>query len=256
MAMNRPVLTSRNIGIANRAAKGRGPDVQGTAADAVGQRGPGLGGEDADGRGDAQGDQGLGLVRQVLAVEVGNHVRDGHGVAGGLGDAQADALDDVAPVRLDDLHDGGLHDGAAVLDLVEDRGLGNLGADDQAHDHQHDAGQERDAPGQFAAEVDAAQEGQVGQQQANREAGLDDAGVLALGSSTVRARSSSGWRRPIRRRRPGPGRCGRRPAVREPAGPPRRRWAAGRWRRWPGPSGSGRRPGRACGLPCRRGGRR
>ena len=117
----------------------------------------------------------------MLAVEVGNHVGDGDGVAGGLGDAQADALDDVAPVGLDDLDDGGLHDVAAVLDLVEDGGLGDLGADDQADDDQHDAGEEGDAPGEFAAELDAEEEHEVGQQQADGEAGLDDAGVLALG---------------------------------------------------------------------------
>ena len=122
------------------------------------------------------------LSARFLGLEVGQHEGDGHGVAGGLGDAQADAAQDVPPVLLEDLGDRVLDDLAAGLDLFEDRGLGDLGADDQADDDQHDGQQERHPPGPGAGQVDGDQEDQVGQQQADREAGLDDAGVLALGA--------------------------------------------------------------------------
>ena len=81
----------------------------------------------------------------------------------------------------EDLGDRVLDDLAAGLDLFEDRGLGDLGADDDADDDQQDGQQERHPPGPGAGEVDGDQEDQVGQQQADGEAGLDDAGVLALG---------------------------------------------------------------------------
>jgi hypothetical protein len=38
-------------------------------------------------------------------VEVGNHVGDGYGVAGSLGDAEADAPHDAAPISLDHFND-------------------------------------------------------------------------------------------------------------------------------------------------------
>ena len=50
-----------------------------------------------------------------------------------------------------------------------------------ADDDQDDGQQERHPPGPGTGQVDADQEHQVGQQQPDREAGLDDAGVLALG---------------------------------------------------------------------------
>ena len=130
--------------------------------------------------GDADGDQGQGVVGQFLGLEVGQHEGDGDGVAGGFGDAQADAAQDVPPVFADDLGDRVLDDLAAGLDLFEDRGLGDLGADDQADDDQHDGQQERHPPGPGAGQVDGDQEDQVGQQQPDREAGLHDAGVFAL----------------------------------------------------------------------------
>ena len=132
--------------------------------------------------GHADGDQGQGVVGQVLGLEVGQHEGDGHRVAGGLGDPQADAAQDVAPVIPQDLGDRVLDDLAAGLDLFEHRGLGHLGADDQADDDQHDGQQERHPPGPGAGQVHGDQEDQVGQQQADREAGLHDAGVLALGA--------------------------------------------------------------------------
>ena len=67
-----------------------------------------------------------------------------------------------------------------ALTFFEHRRLGHLGADDHADDDQQDGQQERHPPGPGAGQVDADQEDQVGQQQADREAGLDDAGVLAL----------------------------------------------------------------------------
>ena len=76
---------------------------------------------------------------------------------------------------------GRLHDGAALLDLVEYRRLRDLGADDQADSDEHDACQEGNAPGKLAAKVHADEEDEVRQEQANGEAGLHDAGVLALG---------------------------------------------------------------------------
>ena len=180
MKMNSPVLTSRNIGTAKATAKaqdqmysGRRPILSVSRAQAWVAKMPIA---EAMHKATSVCD----LVGQVLAVQVGNHVSDGHGVAGGLGDAQADALDDVAPVGLQDLLDGRLDDVAAVLDLVEDGGFGDLGADDQSDDDQHDAGQEGNAPGEFAAELDAEEEHEVGQQQPDREAGLDHAGVLSL----------------------------------------------------------------------------
>ncbi|MFN8199523.1 MAG: hypothetical protein U0R72_14525 [Nakamurella multipartita] len=93
--------------------------------------------------------------------------------------AQADAAQDVAPVVPQDLGDRVLDDLAAGRrSLFRDRGLGHLGADDQADDGQDDGQQERHAPGPGTGQVNRDQEDQVGQQQTDREAGLDDAGVL------------------------------------------------------------------------------
>ena len=154
--------------------------VDRSAADLVGGLTPVVGGEDADRGSHADRDQGQGVVGQFLGLEVGQHERDGNGVACGLGDAKPDAAQDVPPVFPDDLGDGVLDDLAAGLDLFEDRGLGDLGADDQADDDQDDGQQERDPPGPGAGQVDRDQEHQVGQQQPDREPGLHDAGVFAL----------------------------------------------------------------------------
>ena len=121
------------------------------------------------------------LSASFSGLQVGEHEGDGDGVAGGLGDAQADAAQDAAPVLLENLGDGVLDDLAAGLDLFEDGGLGHLGADDDADHDQHDGEQERHPPGPGAGKVDADEEDEVGEQQADRESGLDDAGVLALG---------------------------------------------------------------------------
>ena len=79
------------------------------------------------------------LGGQLFVLEVGDHVGDRHRVAGGLGDAKADAAQDVAPIGLDHLHDRGLDDVAVLLDVLEHRRLGHLGADDQPDDDQEDA---------------------------------------------------------------------------------------------------------------------
>src|SRR6476620_7748346 len=159
---------------------GGAEQVDPAAADPVGGLAPVVGGEDADPGGDAQGGEGEGVVGEFLALEVGQHEGDGDGVAGGFGDAQADAAQDVPPVLFEDLGDGVLDDLAAGLDLFEDGGLGDLAADNEADDDQDDGQQERDAPGPGAGQVDRDEEDQVGQEQADREAGLDDAGVLAF----------------------------------------------------------------------------
>ena len=189
--------------------------------------------------GDAERDQGHGVVGQLLGLQVGQHEGDGDGVAGGLGDAQAEAAQDVPPVVLDDLGDRVLDDLAPGLDVLEPGRLGHLGPDDHADDDQQDADQERQPPGPGAGQVHADQEDQVGQQQADREAGLHDAGVLAL---------LCPWGVFVGHQdRPAPlGAVGQ--ALddadddQQDAGPDAdalRRSAAGRCRTWPRPSGSG-----------------
>ncbi len=92
-----------------------------------------------------------------------------------------DAAQDVAPVVAQRVLDRGRRDGSALLDLLEDRRLRDLGADDEADGDQEQAREERYPPGPRASEVDAVEEDEVGEQQTHGEPGLDDAGVAALG---------------------------------------------------------------------------
>ena len=98
-------------------------------------------------------------------------------VARGLGDAQAERAQDVAPVGAQDLGQRVLRDVALVLQLLELGGLLDLEPDDDADDDQDRAEQEGHPPRPVAAQGHAGQEGEVGQQQPDREAGLGDAGV-------------------------------------------------------------------------------
>ena len=67
-----------------------------------------------------------------------------------------------------------------LLDVFEDRRLRHLRADDQTDDDEDDAREERHPPRPVTAEVDADEEHKVGDEQTDREARLDDAGVAAL----------------------------------------------------------------------------
>ena len=144
--------------------------------------------------------QGLGPRRQLVVVEVGDHVGDRHRVAGRLGDAKSDAPQDVAPVVAHRVDDGRTRDRPGLLDFFEDRRLRHLRPDDQS-DPRTRTMLARKGIRQADHRDDAEQEDQVGQQQPDREAGLDDAGEAAF-AATVRARRPSRWPRPIRRRRP------------------------------------------------------
>ncbi len=93
---------------------------------------------------------------------------------------RADAAQNVAPVRLDDLDQRRLEDPAFRLDVFEDRGLRDLRADDETDDHEDDARQERHPPRPVSGQVDADQEDEVREQEADGEARLHDPGERAL----------------------------------------------------------------------------
>ena len=153
--------------------------VDRTPADPVGERTPEDRGEDADaGRDHERGQRGR-AVGEPLADEVGQHERDRHRVARGLGDAQAEGPQHVAPVVAEHVQERVLGDVALFLELLELRGLLELEPDEDAHDDQDGAQQERHPPRPRTAQRHAGQERQVRQEQPDRETGLRDAGVEA-----------------------------------------------------------------------------
>ena len=154
--------------------------VDRAAADAVGERAPQDGGDDAERGGDHQRGQGGRAVGQLLARQVGQDEGDRHGVARGLGDAQAERAQHVAPVVAQHLEQRVLRDLALFLQLLELGRLLDLEPDEDADDDQHGAEQERHPPRPLVAQRHADQEREVGQQQPDREARLGDAGVEAL----------------------------------------------------------------------------
>jgi 2-hydroxycyclohexanecarboxyl-CoA dehydrogenase len=144
------------------------------AADAVRERTPEGCRDYANSCSDTKRDQGGLFVRDLSGVDVGDHVRDRHGVAGGLRDTESDAAQDVAPVLSDHLNDRRLHDLARAFDFFEDWRLWDLGADDEAHYYEQDRCEEWHAPGPITRQHAAAEEDEVGQEEPDRESGLHE----------------------------------------------------------------------------------
>ena len=241
---------------AERDAERAHPDVDGPPADLVGQPGPSHGGEDADRRGDAQRGQRLGFGRQLGVLQVGDHVGDRHRVAGGLGDAKADAAHDVSPVLLITLTIGDLTMSPCSLTSSNTGDSGTLARMIRPTMTRKMLAKNGTRHAQSPPRCTLTRNTRLASSRPDRETGLHHAGVLALLSPRGvlvahqdRATPFGAERHALDdahgdqqdRREDADGGVGGQQADR---------------RTWPDPSRSARPPARACGRPCRRGDRR
>ncbi len=163
--------------------------------------------EEADDRRDDQGVEGDGVLQRQHGDDVRHQERvvdvEGHRLA----DPGAHREQGHLGVAADDLEQRDAGAGVVVDELLERRRLGDAQPDEQADGDEHDAGQERDAPGPGDQGVVAEEADRLdragGEQQPDRARRAAASWSTSRASPAGRARRRAARRRPTRR----PGRC-------------------------------------------------
>ena len=146
-----------------------------------------------------------------------------------------------------------LHALAAGRAPLEDRRLGNRQPHVQTDEHEHRAGEKRDAASRTrrtdrrSSSVESSRKTPPEKKKPDRRAKLREHAVPARACLAARFRSRAGPPRPIRRRGRAPGQSGRARAAPAPRGRSSRRSAAARSPPSTGPSSAARRRASSCG---------